>query len=223
MAEPVDPGTYGGPNDKNTIKSDEVTKGKTLYSIIDIKTGAVTWYERKGVLGNISIGKDIKLGTREPGKKFIPFKDESLAEEQGFSDVFSGQDAKDFLSDETQNKLQKRAIQTAKDGCIAVEGSTKEACAKIAEDIITKGETDTTSRQTADEVAGANAEELSEALSKIEDIEGTDKGISKSLRYPLDMAQNQDVIKFSMVKYKVAGLSSGSRFGTKERSPVGIW
>ena len=90
MAEPVDPGTYGGPNDKNTIKSDEVTKGKTLYSIIDIKTGAVTWYERKGVLGNISIGKDIKLGTREPGKKFIPYKDESLAGEQGFSESRHG-------------------------------------------------------------------------------------------------------------------------------------
>jgi len=209
-------GTYGGPNDENTIKSDEVTKGKTLYPIIDTKTGVVTWYERKG-----SLGKDIKLGTREPGKKFIPYKDESAAGEQGFSNVFSGQDAKDFLSDKNQKELQNRAIQTAKDGCIEVEGSNKEACAQIAEDIITKGETTVTPGATADEIAGTNSEGLSEALSKIEDIEGTDKGISKELRYPLDMAQNQDVIKFSMVKYKVKGLNSGSTFGTGERSKVG--
>ena len=209
-------GLYGG--ESKVFKY----KGKDLYPEIDSETGVTTWYEKKGI---DTLGRRIKLGTiTPPSKKFVKHEGDALGflYPDGFSDVFVGDDAKAFLSDEGQKELRKHSLQTAKDGCIAVEGSNKEACAQIAEDLIAKGETTVTPDATADEIAGANAEELSEALSKIEDIEGTDKGISKELRYPLDMAQNQDVIKFSMLKYKVAGLSSGgSTFGTKERSKIG--
>ena len=215
MAEPVGVGTYGG---ESAIFDSPVDSGKKLYWEINSKTGEAELYERKGGKENLFGAQPILVGTKKPGEKF-KFSDAALF---NIPPVFNKEQRKQFLNDENQKKLQNRAIQTAKDGCIAVEGSNKEACSKIAEDIITKGETDTKPNQTADEIAGANAEELSDALSKIEDIEGTDKGISKELRYPLDMAQNQDVIKFSMLKYKVAGLSSGgSTFGTKERSKIG--
>jgi hypothetical protein len=42
-------------------------------------------------------------------------------------------------------------------------------------------------------------------------IVGTNIGISQeigSLRYPTDMADNQDVIKFSLIKYKVNDITS---------------
>ena len=208
MAEPVGVGTYGG---ESAIFDSPVDSGKKLYWEINSKNGEAELYERKGA------AQPIKVGTKKPGEKF-KFSDAALF---SVPPVFSKEQRKEFLNDENQKELQNRAIQTAKDGCIEVEGSNKEACSKIAEDIITKGETDTRPDQTADEIAGDNAEDLSDALSKIEDIEGTNKGISKELRYPVDMADNQDVIKFSMVKYKVKDLNSGSTFGTGERSKVG--
>ena len=209
-------GLYGG--ESKVFKY----KGKDLYPEIDSETGVTTWYEKKGI---DTLGRRIKLGTiTPPSKKFV--KHEGTATgglyPDGFSDVFVGDDAKDFLSDEGQKALRRHTEQAAKDGCIAIKGNTKEACAARTEELLDTGKATTDQKATADEVAGANAEELSDALSKIEDIEGTDKGISKELRYPLDMAQNQDVIKFSMLKYKVAGLNSGgSTFGTKERSKIG--
>jgi len=196
--------------------------GKDLYPEIDSETGVTTWYEKKGI---DTLGRRIKLGTiTPPSKKFVKHEGDALGflYPDGFSDVFVGDDAKAFLSDEGQKALRNHTEQAAKDGCIAIEGNTKEACAKRTEELLDTGKATTDQKATADEVAGANSEELSDALSKIEDIEGTNKGISKSLRYPLDMAQNQDVIKFSMLKYTVKGLNSGgSTFGTKERSKIG--
>jgi hypothetical protein len=211
--------TYGGRNDENTIKSDEVTKGKTLYDIVDTKTGVVTWYERKG-----TFGKDIKLGTREPGKKFIPYKDESGAGEQGFSNVFSGQDAKNFLSDENQKKLQNHALQTAKNGCIEVKGTTKAGCAQLAEELLDTGRAKTSPNATVEEVATETVDKFAEQLASIQNEVGTNIGItqeigSKPLRYPTDMAENQDVIKFSLIKYKANKPKTGATFGRERISP----
>ena len=209
--------TYGGRNDENTIKSDEVTKGKTLYSIIDTETGAVTWYERKGFLG-----QDIKLGTREPGKKFIPYKDESAAGEQGFSDVFSGQDAKDFLSDKNQKQLRAQAEKTSTRAQIE-NGATPEAAAKRTAELLETGKMTTPPDADAATVGGDNISKLSELFDKVKDIEGTNEGISQELlRYPVDMAKNQDVIKFSLIKYKVKDITTeGPRLGSGDRVRVG--
>tara|TARA_R110001592_G_scaffold107674_1_gene301216 strand:+ start:288 stop:1631 length:1344 start_codon:yes stop_codon:yes gene_type:complete len=203
-------GLYGG---TGTAFPSEVDGGKKLYWEINSENGEANLYERRGALSSILIG------TKSPGKKFKvndpPFP------KKGFFEVFNEEQRKKFLSDENQKKLNAQAAQAAKNGCIAIKGNTKEACAKRTEELLKTGKATTDQKATADEVAGANAEELSEALSKIKDIEGTDKGISKELRYPLDMAKNQDVIKFSMVKYKASGLSTGgSRFGAAERDRI---
>ena len=72
-------------------------------------------------------------------------------------------------------------------------------------------------------VGGDNISKLSELFDKIKDIEGTNKGISQELlRYPVDMAQNQDVIKFSLIKYKVKDITTdGPRLGSGDRVRVG--
>ena len=203
-------GLYGG---ESRVFPSPVDPGKKLYWKVDSETGVAELWEKK-LPGQLHI----KLGTKKPGEKF-EINDPIFA--AGIYEVFNEDQIKEFLNDESQKELQNRAIQTAKDGCIAIKGNTKEACAKRTEELLKTGKATTDQKATADEVAGANAEELSEALSKIKDIEGTDKGISKELRYPLDMAKNQDVIKFSMVKYKASGLSTGgSRFGAAERDRI---
>ena len=54
-----------------------------------------------------------------------------------------------------------------------------------------------------------NISQLSELFDKVKDIKGTNEGISQELlRYPVDMAKNQDVIKFSLIKYKVKDITT---------------
>lgn len=198
-------------------------KGKDLYPEVDSETGVTTWYEKKGI---DTLGRPIKLGTiTPPSKKFVKHEGTALGGlyPDGFSDVFVGDDAKAFLSDEGQKALRNQAAKAAKDGCIAVDGSTKEACAKKAEELLDTGKSTTPPDADASTVGEDNISKLSELFDKIKDIEGTNKGISKELlRYPVDMAKNQDVIKFSLIKYKVKDITTtGPRLGTGDRVRVG--
>ena len=77
---------------------------------------------------------------------------------------------------------------------------------------------------TSNEVANESSNKFKEELAKIENEVGTNIGItqeigSKGLRYPTDMADNQDVIKFSLIKYKVNDIKSGETFGRERIKP----
>ena len=199
-------------------------KGKDLYPEVDSETGVTTWYEKKGI---DTLGRPIKLGTiTPPSKKFV--KHEGTATgglyPDGFSDVFVGDDAKDFLSDEGQKQLRNQAVKSAKDGCIAVNPGNKEACAARAEELLETGKASTPQNATAEEVASETTDNFAEQLASVQNEVGTNIGItqeigSKPLRYPTDMAENQDVIKFSLIKYKANKPKTGATFGRERISP----
>ena len=133
-------GTFGGSNDENAFVS---VGGKTVYAVVDATTGVTTYYERKG--GNAlqrAFTEDIKLGTIEPGGKFVPQKRTST--QPGFESVYSGDQAKEFLSNENQKELKSKAKETAQRGCEAAsDGNTPEACATRTEQLLNNGEATT--------------------------------------------------------------------------------
>jgi len=202
-------GLYGGPS--RTFTLDEFP-GTTFYQQVNSETGVTEIYKQNKILG-IGVGDGL-LGTITPPNKFTPGKDyEKEVDDAG---------KKVFQSDAIQKKLRSQAVKTAKDGCIAVNPGNKEACAARAEELLETGKASTPQNADAATVGGDNISKLSELFDKIKDIEGTNKGISKSLRYPLDLAKNQDVIKFSLIKYKVKDITTtGPRLGTGDRDRVG--
>ena len=206
-------GKYGG---ADRIFPSPVDGGKKLYWEINSKTGEAELYERK------KPELPIKLGTKKPGEKFEvhdpPFP------QRGFYEVFNEEQRKEFLNDENQKKLNDHAVKTAKDGCIEVPGSTKAACAQKAQELLDTGVSETPPDATSDEVANESSNKFKEELAKIENEVGTNIGItqeigSKGLRYPTDMADNQDVIKFSLIKYKANKPKMGATFGRERISP----
>ena len=99
---------YGGQADENIV----VFKGKSLYPVVDEQTGTTTWYERKGDGLLDAFANDIKLGSVDPKTgKFTPHEGTQLGAlwPDGFSDVLVGDDAKEFLSDDFQSQLKKKA------------------------------------------------------------------------------------------------------------------
>ena len=211
-------GLYGG--EGRTFQSN-VDPGKKLYWEVNTETGVAELYERKSPLGKLGV-LPIKLGTKKPGEKFEvhdpPFG------QNGFYEVFNEEQRKEFLNDENQKKINNQAVKTAKDGCIAVEGSNKEACAQIAEELLDTGKTTTLPDATAEEVSTETTDKFADQLANIQNEVGTNIGItqeigSKPLRYPTDMAENQDVIKFSLIKYKANKPKTGATFGRERISP----
>jgi len=206
-------GKYGG---EDKIFPSPVDGGKKLYWEINSENGEAELYERK------KPELPIKLGTKKPGEKFEvhdpPFP------QRGFYEVFNEEQRKEFLNDENQKKLNAQAAQTAKNGCIAIKGNTKEACAQRTEELLKTGKATTDQKATADEVANESSNKFKEELAKIENEVGSNIGItqeigSEPLRYPTDMAENQDVIKFSLIKYKVNDIKSGETFGRERIKP----
>lgn len=206
-------GLYGGPS--RTFTLDEFP-GTTFYEQVNSETGVTEIYKQNKILG-IGVGDSV-LGTITPPNKFTPGKDY----EKDLPDTAS---RKKFQSDAVQKKLRSQAVKTAKDGCIAVNPGNKEACGARAEELLETGKATTPQDATDVEVADENLSGLSELFDKVEDIEGTNEGISGKtlpLRYPADIAKNQDVIKFSLIKYKVKDITtSGPRLGTGDRVRVG--
>ena len=194
-------GLYGG---ESRVFPSPVDPGKKLYWKVDSETGVGELWEKK-LPGQLHI----KLGTKKPGEKF-EINDPLLA--AGIYEVFSEDQIKQFLKEENQKKLNDQAVKTAKDGCIAVNPGNKEACGARAEELLETGKA-TTPQDTSDtKVADETLSKLSQLLD-VPNKKGSNIGITQEigstpLRYPLTLAENQDVIKFSMVTYKAKGLST---------------
>ena len=200
--------TYGGRNNENTFKLPGLKDGgnNPYYTIIDVETGVTTVYERQ-------FGGDAELGTIKPGGKFEKGKD--------FNTALSTEDRKLFLSEKVQKNVKSQAEKTSTRAQIE-NGATPESAANRTAELLSTGKMTIPPNADAATVGGDNILKLSELFNKIKDIEGTNKGISKSLRYPLDLAQNQDVIKFSLIKYKVKDITTeGPRLGSGDRVRVG--
>ena len=202
--------TYGGRNDENTFKLPGLKDGANnpYYTIIDVETGVTTVYERQ------FIGGDQELGTIKPGGKFEKGKD--------FNKALSNEDKKLFSSREVQKEVKSQAEKTSTRAQIK-NGATPEAAANRTAELLATGKMTTAPDADVETIGEDNISQLSELFDKVKDIKGTNEGISQELlRYPVDMAKNQDVIKFSLIKYKVKDITTtGPRLGTGDRDRVG--
>ena len=131
------------------------------------------------------------------------------------------EEKKFFKSKEGLKTTKNFAVETIKkdlvDGKITDEKQTPEAAGANASQFIDEGAMTTPPDATSNEVANESSNKFKEELAKIENEVGTNIGItqeigSQPLRYPTDMADNQDVIKFSLIKYKVNDIKSGETF-----------
>ena len=146
-------GLFGGDNDKNKFQFGRKGEEKTLYTTVDSETGEITIYEDKGI---DTLGRDIKLGTIKPGKKFVPHEGSPLGGlyPDGFSDVFVGDNARYFISDEGLKELRAQAAKTAQMGCEASSATaTPEACRKRTEELLDTGKATTNPDADADTIA----------------------------------------------------------------------
>ena len=208
-------GLFGGDNDKNKFQFGIDGEKKTLYTTVDSETGEITIYEDKGF---DTLGRDIKLGTIKPGEQFVPHEGGPLGGiyPDGYSDVFVGENAKYFQSKEGLKELRAQAEKTARLGCEeASDGNTPEACAQRASELIESGKVTTPPDADADDVAQETLKNLPISAKK-----GTRRSFG-DLRYPIDMDKNQDVMKFTMLKYETKDLMEGGTFGFGNRDRVG--
>ena len=206
---------YGGQADENIV----VFKGKSLYPVVDEQTGVTTWYERKGDGLLDAFANDIKLGTiTPPSKDFVPHEGTQLGAlwPDGFSDVLVGEDAKEFLSDDFQSQLRKKASEIVEKENVVEKGDNPEAAATRAEELLDTGEMTTPPDATAEEVAQNAVDKLN-----IQAAEGTRTDFG-NLRYPKDMNGSQDYIQFSMLEYKPKDLIGGGTLGVGDRPRVGF-
>ena len=193
-------GKFGGRDSGNT----SVIKGKTIYAEVDSETGETTYYERKGPFP----GLDVKLGTIKPKGKFEPTAQ--------FGAVFSGQAAKDFLNSTNQKELRSLAEKTAQKGCEASsDTATPAGCRERTQELLDNGKATTTPDLDAEEAT-------SQAL---DDLPMKEKAKTRrefgDFRYPIDMDPNQDVMKFTMLKYETKDLMTDGSFGFGNRDRVG--
>ncbi len=228
--------TYGGKGSDNTFE----IAGKKVYAVVDAKTGEATYYEDR--VNPLGVLNDIKLGTKKPGEDFVPHEGTTLGVlgglfPDGFSDVFEGDAAKKFLSDEGQKQLAQEAKNTA------IRAQKKlgvdETTAKLrTEELMDPDRTTalTDPNQSAEDSAAQAAEQgidivnkEAEALINSEVAQArtnTRKGPGSfgDYSYPLDRNQSQDFMKFTLLEYKpkkVGGGASGGGFGFADRARVG--
>ena len=208
---------YGGQADENIV----VFKGKSLYPVVDEQTGTTTWYERKGDGLLDAFANDIKLGSVDPKTgKFTPHEGTQLGAlwPDGFSDVLVGDDAKEFLSDDFQSQLKKKAGEVVSREEVEEKGNDPETAETIKDRLLDSGE----SRQNSEDSIAAEqrAEEIL-TNTNIQAVGGTRKEFG-NLRYPKDMNGSQDYIQFSMLEYKPKDLLGGGSLGTGDRARVGF-
>ena len=208
---------YGGQADENIV----VFKGKSLYPVVDEQTGTTTWYERKGDGLLDAFANDIKLGSVDPKTgKFTPHEGTQLGAlwPDGFSDVLVGDDAKEFLSDDFQSQLKKKAGEIVSREEVEEKGNDPETAETIKDRLLDSGE----SRQNSeDSIASEQRAEEILANTNIQAVGGTRKEFG-NLRYPKDMNGSQDYIQFSMLEYKPKDLLGGGSLGTGDRARVGF-
>ena len=206
---------YGGQADENIV----VFKGKSLYPVVDEQTGTTTWYERKGDGLLDAFANDIKLGSVDPKTgKFTPHEGTQLGAlwPDGFSDVLVGDDAKEFLSDDFQSQLRKKASEIVEKENVVEKGDNPEAAKTRAEELLDTGEMTTPPDATAEEIAQSTL-----SNTNIQAAEGTRKKFGDLLKYPSDMNGSQDYIQFSMLEYKPKDLI-GNGLGAGDRPRVGF-
>lgn len=217
--------TYGGSNDENTFDS-PVDSGKKLYVVIDAKTGKQTFYERKGGTGlQRAFTEDIKIGTIEPGGKFVPTPKTST--EPGFESVFNKEQQKEFLKPENVKKLRDEALETAVRAQLADgAGVDSEIVArKRASQLLDTGTMTTPPDADPDTVISDTNNQLSDLNIPVKT--GTRKGPGSfsgpgggDLRYPLSQSGEQDYISFTMLEYKAKKVAANN-FGFGARTRVG--
>ena len=207
---------YGGQADENIV----VFKGKSLYPVIDEQTGVTTWYERKGDGLLDAFANDIKLGSVDPKTgKFTPHEGTQLGAlwPDGFSDVLVGDDAKEFLSDDFQKQLKKKAGEIVSKEEVEEKGNDPDTAETIKDELLDSGQARET---TEDTLAAEQRAEEALANTNIQAVEGTRKSFG-NLRYPKDMNGSQDYIQFSMLEYKPKDLLSDG-LGVGDRARVGF-
>ena len=205
---------YGGQADENIV----VFKGKSLYPVIDERTGATTWYERKGDGLLDAFANDIKLGTvTPPSKEFVPHEGTQLGAlwPDGFSDVLVGNDAKEFLDPKFQAQLAKKSNEIVTRENVEEKGQTQEEAQTNANELAQNNRGNAPPDATAEDVAQS-------ALNNtvIKPVAGTRTKFG-NLKYPLDMNGSQDFMMFSLLEYKPKDLI-GNGLGAGERPRVGF-
>lgn len=225
--------TYGGSNDENTFDS---VGGKKVYSVVDAETGVTTFYERKG--GNAlqrAFTEDIKLGTIKPGGEFVP--QEKTSSEQGFESVYSGDQAKEFLSKENQKKLKQQALETAVRAQKNANPPVNEDTARDrANQLLETGKTNIDPNASAEESAAQVSQDAIDKTNtanqtlrdSVNEKAGTKKGAGSfgDYSYPVDRNRQQDFMKFTLLEYKAKKIGSGGNaggfgFGSRARVKTG--
>ena len=212
------PDYYGGQNDANIV----VFEGKKIYPVVDEKTGVTTWYERKGTGLADAFVNDIKLGSvTPPSKTFVPHEGIEgplgYLWPDGFSDVFnSPEQQKKFLDPLFQAQLRKKANEVITRENVEEKGQDAE-----------EAQTNANTLQQNNNGSDAPPEPTADSVTKeaLDDITIKEKAKTRrsfgDFRYPIDMDPNQDVMKFTMLKYETKDLMSDGSFGFGNRDRVG--
>ena len=210
-------GFYG--RDDVDYRKDLVPNSNEKYFLqVNEKTGDMeVWNEEFGSDKYVGVYKKDEDGNY---KKF--------EENENWWGGASKEEKKFFKSAEGLKATKDFAVQTIKkdltNANITDETQTPEAAGANASQFIDEGAMTTPPDATSNEVANESSNKFKEELAKIENEVGTNIGItqeigSQPLRYPTDMADNQDVIKFSLIKYKVNDIKSGETFGRERIKP----
>ena len=205
--------TFGGSENNFTVpqlKND----GAQFWTKVDATTGKTTVYRRYPGPFNSAIGeKNVEIGTVEPGGKFVPTNNPAFG---GFDSSLKEEERKTFLSDTVQKLIKSKAEETAQKGCEAASaGNTPEACAERAAQLLNSGKATTQPDADAADVTSQALDDL-----PMKEVKKTRRSFG-DFRYPIDMDPNQDVMKFTMLKYEVKDLMSDGTFGFGNRDRVG--
>ena len=202
-------GTFGD-RDKNNVSLPgiEGQSGAEFYTIVDATTGKTTLY-KKQVLGNvIGISGDSPVASIEPGGTWKPEKD--------FEAVFNKDGQKIFATDKVQKAVRAAAEETAQKGCEASSATaTPEGCRERTSQLLDNGKATTTPNLSAEEATSQALNDL-----PMSEVKKTRRSFG-NFRYPIDMDPNQDVMKFTMLKYEVKDLMTDGTFGFGNRDRVG--
>ena len=202
-------GTFGGRGTTFNIPSLKNGPNNPYYTIVDATTGKITLYEKElggGLFGDSELGSIEATG---PNKgKFIPGKD--------FNSALQADDRKLLLDGAAQKLVKDKATETAQKGCEAAsDGNTPEACAERTSQLLNDGKATTPPDADAADVTSQALDDM-----PMKEVKKTRRTFGE-YRYPINMDKNQDVIKFTMLKYETKDLMSGGTFGFGNRDRVG--
>ena len=194
---------FGGDKDENVI----LFEGKSLYPVVDEQTGETQWYERKGIL------RDIKLGTSKPPDYKFEINDPAL--DAGFFEVLNEEQRKKFLDPKFQKQLRDKSNEVMVRENQEEKGQSPEEAQTNANTLQQNNRGSQPPDADVTEVANETLNDIS-----IKENKKTRRSFG-DFRYPIDMDPNQDVMKFTMLKYETKDLMTGGTFGFGNRDRVG--